>query len=102
MDWDSPKSQDIVLRKQFNSGEEVVVSALLLQKPIVEAEGTVFPREALAKVCIKKPGLSFILQFDCQVFEVVDGSSVLDIERVCFIRSLVSASSSTYGEDYFR
>ncbi|KAL1206862.1 hypothetical protein V5N11_001880 [Cardamine amara subsp. amara] len=102
LEWDSPESQDIVLRKKFDSGEEVVVSALLLQKPIVEAEETLFPREVLAKVCIKKPGLSSILQFDCQLFEEVPRSSDFDIERVRFIRSLVSSPSSTCGQDYFR
>ena len=29
LDWDSPQSQDVVLRKKFESGEEVAVSALL-------------------------------------------------------------------------
>ncbi|EOA27895.1 hypothetical protein CARUB_v10024068mg [Capsella rubella] len=101
LDWDSPESQDVVLRRQFDSGEEVVVSALLQPEPIVD-DDLMFPREALAKVCIKKPGLSSILHFDCRVYETGSGCSHFDIERACFIRSLVSALSSTYGDDFFR
>lgn len=102
LDWDSPVSRDIVLRRQFDSGEEVVVSALLRQEPVAEELVEAFPREALAKVCIKKPGISSILQFDCQVFETKRGSSVFEIERMCLIRSLVSARSLTYEEQDFR
>ncbi|CAH2058508.1 unnamed protein product [Thlaspi arvense] len=101
LDWDTSESQDIVLRRQLDSGEEVVVSALLQQKPIEEA-GTAFPRRALAKVCIRKPGLSSIMQFDCSVSETASRSSVFDIERAYLFRSLVSSPSSIYGEHLFR
>lgn len=101
LDWDSPDSQDIVLRRQFDSGEEVVVSALLQPQPIVEAD-TVFPREFLAKVCIKKPGLSSIMHFDCQVYETGSGCSYFDINRACFIRSLVPSRSSIYRDNFLR
>ncbi|CAN8284707.1 unnamed protein product [Cochlearia groenlandica] len=113
LDYDSSVSQDIVLRRQFDSGEEVVVSALLQQQPIQVVEGvdTMFPREAVAKVCIKKPGLSSVLQFDCTVSETRSKSSCFDIERACFVclsgSSLVSSSSSSspcstyYGENIF-
>lgn len=80
MDWDSPHSKDVVLRKKCESGEEVAVSALL--GPItfgeLDEEEKIFPREALMKVCIKKPGLSSILQFDCGV----SGSNVGDWSEV--------------------
>ncbi|CAL9236486.1 unnamed protein product [Arabidopsis halleri] len=102
LDWDSPESQDIVLKRQFNSGEEVVVSALLQPEPIELDDDLVFPREALAKVCIKKPGLSSILQFHCRVYETGSGSSDFDVEKARFIRSLVSASSSTYRDNFLR
>ncbi|KAE9465876.1 hypothetical protein C3L33_02231, partial [Rhododendron williamsianum] len=82
LDWDSPHSQDVVLRKKCESGEEVAVSALLGPRTyggeVEEDEESVFPREALMKVCIKKPGLSSILQFDCGV----SGSNVGDWSSV--------------------
>jgi hypothetical protein len=102
LDWDSPESQDIVLKRQFDSGEKVVVSALLQPEPIELEDDLVFPREAHAKVCIKKPGLSSILQFHCRVYESGSGSSHFDIESAYFIRSFVSAPSSTYGDHFFR
>ncbi|CAE6043396.1 unnamed protein product [Arabidopsis arenosa] len=102
LDWDSPESQDIVLKRQFVSGEEVVVSALLQPEPIELDDDLVFPREALAKVCIKKPGISSILQFHCRVYETGSGSSHFDVEKARFIRSLVSASSSTYRDNFLR
>ncbi|ANM62176.1 Mitochondrial glycoprotein superfamily [Arabidopsis thaliana x Arabidopsis arenosa] len=101
LDWDSPESQDIVLKRQFDSGEKVVVSALLQPEPIELEDDLVFPREAHAKVCIKKPGLSSILQFHCRVYESGSGSSHFDIESAYFIRSFVSAPSSTYGDHFF-
>ncbi|ESQ52878.1 hypothetical protein EUTSA_v10017244mg [Eutrema salsugineum] len=100
LDWDSSESQDIVLRRRFDSGEEVVVSALL-QREVVEEADTTFPREAVAKVCIRKPGISSILKFDCQVFEL-GSSSDFNIERAYFIRSLASSRSSTYEEGFYR
>ncbi|KAI8562321.1 hypothetical protein RHMOL_Rhmol03G0027900 [Rhododendron molle] len=80
LDWDSPHSQDVVLRKKCESGEEVAVSALLGPRTYGEEdeEESIFPREALMKVCIKKPGLSSILQFDCGV----SGSNVGDWSSV--------------------
>ncbi|XP_010505941.1 PREDICTED: uncharacterized protein LOC104782649 [Camelina sativa] len=103
LEWDSPESQDVVLRREFDSGEEVVVSALLKPEPIIiEDDDLVFPREALAKVCIKKPGLSSILHFGCRVFETGSGCSHFDVERACFTRSLVSSPSSTYRDNFLR
>ncbi|KAJ0259380.1 hypothetical protein HA466_0057430 [Hirschfeldia incana] len=97
---DSPGKRDIVLRRQFDSGEEVAVSALLQQEPIEDADDIAFPRGAMAKVCITKPRLSSVLQFDCRVSETGRGSSDFDIERAFYIRSL--SSSSPYGGDFFR
>uniref|UniRef100_A0A1J3DMR4 Mitochondrial acidic protein MAM33 n=1 Tax=Noccaea caerulescens TaxID=107243 RepID=A0A1J3DMR4_NOCCA len=103
LEWDCSESKDIVLRRQFDSGEEVVVSALLEKEAIEDEEDTMFPRAALAKVCIRKPGLSSILQFDCLVTETGPRSSDFDIEGACFIRSATSSSapSSTYGGHFF-
>ncbi|THG17755.1 hypothetical protein TEA_008514 [Camellia sinensis var. sinensis] len=47
LDWDSPQSQDVVLRKKCESGEEVAVSALL--GPETYEGQSSFPREALMK-----------------------------------------------------
>ncbi|KAG5242605.1 mitochondrial acidic protein [Salix suchowensis] len=63
VDWDSMESQDVVLRRKCESGEEVAVSALLGQEMF--AERGIFPREVLMKVCVKKTGLNSVLQFDC-------------------------------------
>lgn len=65
LEWDAPDSQDIVLRKRCDTGEEVAVSALL-GSPECIGDGT-YPRVVNMKVCIKKPGLSSLLQFDCKV-----------------------------------
>lgn len=73
VDWDSLESQDVVLRRKCESGEEVAVSALLGQEMF--AEGGIFPREVLMKVCVKKPGLNSVLQFDCGVSEKGIGGS---------------------------
>ncbi|GFY96195.1 Mitochondrial acidic protein like [Actinidia chinensis var. chinensis] len=94
LDWDSPQSQDVVLRKKCESGEEVAVSALL--GPETFKGESSFPREALMKVCIKKPGLSSILQFDCGVSSKGDDGSELDIHNAYYIPSSTSLDSSIY------
>ncbi|CAN4106601.1 unnamed protein product [Withania somnifera] len=53
VDWDSPHSQDVVLRRRCESGEEVAVSALLGAEG--STENPKFPREAFMKVGVKKP-----------------------------------------------
>lgn len=78
-----------------------MVSALLEQEPIEDGDDDVaFPRGAMARVCISKPGLSSVLQFDCRVSETGRGSSDFDIERAYYVRSLVSSSPN--GWDFFR
>ncbi|CAN6835881.1 unnamed protein product [Brassica oleracea var. botrytis] len=100
LDWDSPGNRDVVLRRRFDSGEEVVVSALLQQEPIDDdADDIAFPRGAMAKVCISKPSLRSVLQFDCRVLETGRGSSDFEIERAFYIRSL--CGSSPNGGEFF-
>uniref|UniRef100_A0A5B7BYY1 Mitochondrial glycoprotein n=1 Tax=Davidia involucrata TaxID=16924 RepID=A0A5B7BYY1_DAVIN len=94
LDWDSPQSQDVVLRKKCDSGEEVAVSALLGLETF--HEDSRFPREALMKICIKKPGLSSILQFDCGVISRGDDCSEFDIRNAYYIQSLTCLDSSVY------
>ncbi|XP_028061921.1 mitochondrial acidic protein mam33 isoform X2 [Camellia sinensis] len=94
LDWDSPQSQDVVLRKKCESGEEVAVSALL--GPETYEGQSSFPREALMKVCVKKPGLSSILQFDCGAFGKGDGGSEFAIHNAYYIPSSTCLDSSIY------
>ncbi|OVA16543.1 hypothetical protein BVC80_1549g6 [Macleaya cordata] len=97
LDWDDPKSQDVVLRRKYDMGEEIAVSAML-GPPIFEdvVEG-LFPRTALMKVCIKKPGLSSVLHFDCDISGKSEGGSVLFIHNASFL-----PSSSSFGDSVYR
>ncbi|XAR68486.1 hypothetical protein NMG60_11003622 [Bertholletia excelsa] len=94
LDYDSKKSQDVVFRKKCESGEEVAVSALL--SPLAIEGDSSFPREAQMKVCIKKPGMSSILQFDCGVTPIGDYGSELSIQNACYIPSANSLAFSMY------
>ena len=67
MEWDSPKSKDVFLRKKSGSGEEVAISALLGSQTFAADSGLPAATDVQMKVCIKKPGLGSILQFDCEV-----------------------------------
>lgn len=100
VEYDAPQSQDVVLRKKSESGEEVAVSALLGSETFA-SEG-VFPREVLMKVCVRKPGLSSILQFDCRVMEKQLGSSDFDIYNAYYPQSLSRSHSSAYRGPMFR
>ncbi|KAL5546361.1 hypothetical protein UlMin_006048 [Ulmus minor] len=103
VDWDSLQSQDVVLRRKCETGEVVVVSALL--GPLVfekEAEESLFPRNVLMKVCVKKPGLRSLMQFDCQVSEKGTGGSEFDIHNAYFLQSSAVPSRSAYTGSIFR
>nr|GME21222.1 mitochondrial acidic protein mam33 [Ipomoea batatas] len=92
IDWDSPNSQDVLLRRRFESGEEVAVSAILGADAGTEDR---LPREALVKVCIKKPGLSSILQFDCRGFGDYRVPN-FEIDNAYYIASTSGLDSSAY------
>lgn len=94
VDWDAPQSQDVVLRRRYGLGEEIAVSALLGPHQL---EGDNYlPREAFMKVCITKPSLSSVLQFDCSVFSRgVDGSE-FDIRNAYYLKSPDSIGTSVY------
>lgn len=100
VDWDSPRSEDVVLRKKCDSGEELAVTALLGEETIEDDDR--LPREALMKVCIKKPGLSSILQFDCGVFSKGEDGIEFDIRHAYYLPSASSFGSSLYRGPLFR
>ncbi|XVE61107.1 hypothetical protein DITRI_Ditri06bG0013300 [Diplodiscus trichospermus] len=94
VEWNSPQSQDVFLRGKSESGEEIAVSALL-GKETYDNEGK-FPREVLMKVCVRKPGLSSILQFDCGVSHKGVGRSHFNIHNAYYLQSSTIPSSSVY------
>lgn len=98
VDYDSPQSQDVVLRRKFESGEEVAVSALLgsFSLPTSEREDSLYARDVSMKVCVKKPGLSSLLQFDCEIYEEGSGSQY-QIQKVYYRQSPVHIGPSDYG-----
>ncbi|XP_057718455.1 mitochondrial acidic protein MAM33 [Arachis stenosperma] len=99
VDYDSPRSKDVVFRRKLYSGEEVAVSAQL--GPPNYDNDLVFQRNAFAKVCVKKPSFSSILQFDCQVYQVDDKSSEFSIDGAYYLRSSMSLSPSIYKGPFF-
>ncbi|XP_059308871.1 uncharacterized protein At2g39795, mitochondrial [Lycium ferocissimum] len=95
VDWDSPQSQDVVLRRRCKSGEEVAVSALLGAEG--SNENVKFPREAFMKVGVKKPGLRSILQFDCVATAQIGDDCSFEIHNVNYIPSSELDSSARKG-----
>ncbi|XP_042001124.1 mitochondrial acidic protein MAM33 [Salvia splendens] len=99
VEWDSPKSQDVILRKKCSSsGEEVAISALLGRDTF--HEDSRFPAEALLKICVKKPGLSSILKFDCVASNRGGTQPDFHIHNAHYIPSS-SLSSSVYRGPLF-
>ncbi|CAM8942610.1 unnamed protein product [Rhodiola kirilowii] len=99
IEHDSRDSQDVVLRKKSDSGEEVVVSALLSQEVVNSGDDGLLPREALMKVCVKKPGVRSILQFNCGIAGKVDGSEMY-LNGVFLLPSAAAVGSLYRGPDY--
>ncbi|PHT54523.1 hypothetical protein CQW23_08985 [Capsicum baccatum] len=95
VDWDSPQSQDVVLRRRCESGEEVAVSALL--SVVNSNENTKFPREAFMKVGVKKPGMRSMLQFDCVATAQVGDGCDFEIRNLNYIPSSDLDSSACKG-----
>lgn len=95
VDWDSPQSQDVVLHRRCESGEEVAVSALLGAED--SNENAKFPREAFMKIGVKKPGLTSMLQFDCVATPQVGDGCDLEIRNVNYIPSSDLDSSARKG-----
>ncbi|XP_031256551.1 uncharacterized protein At2g39795, mitochondrial [Pistacia vera] len=99
LEYDAPQSQDVVLRRKCESGEEIAVSAML--GPDTFAREGIFPREVLMKVCVKKPGLSSMLHFDCGVSEMDGGRSEFDIHSACYLQSATCPGPSVYRGPMF-
>lgn len=99
LEWDSPKSQDVILRKKCSSGEEVAISALLGRDTFLEDDR--FPAEALLKICVKKPGLSSILKFDCVASNRGGGQPDFHIQNAHYIPLSSSLNSSIYRGPLF-
>ncbi|KAJ4972344.1 hypothetical protein NE237_005443 [Protea cynaroides] len=94
LDWDNHQSKDVVLRRRFDSGEEIAISSLL--GPEAGAGEGLLPRKVLMKICIKKLGLSPILQFDCGIFSCGDNSSEFSIHNAYYCQSLSCSGASEY------
>ncbi|XP_022747606.1 mitochondrial acidic protein mam33 [Durio zibethinus] len=93
LEWNSSLSQDVVLQRKSESGEEIAVSALLGQETYGEGQ---FPREVLMKVCVRKPGLNSMLQFDCGVSEKGVHGSHFNIHSAYYLQSSTVPGSSVY------
>ncbi|RZC73668.1 hypothetical protein C5167_049151 [Papaver somniferum] len=105
LEWDKSESKDVVLRRKNEFGEEIAVSALL-GPPIAEEEEEIhkkglFPNTGLMKVCIKKPGLSSILQFDCGCIGKCEGGSEFSIQNAYYLPSSSSLGDSVYRGPLF-
>ncbi|KAA0062057.1 mitochondrial acidic protein mam33 [Cucumis melo var. makuwa] len=100
VEHDSLKSQDVVLRRKMDSGEEVVISALL--GPLRFGYDGAFPREILMKICVSKPGVSSLLQFDCGVSEDGHGGSPFKLYNAYYLRSSDCLGPSVYRGPSFR
>jgi complement component 1 Q subcomponent-binding protein len=98
---DSPQhSKDVILRRKSDSGEEVALSAIL--GPPNYEKDLIFIRDVFMKVCIKKPALSSILQFDCRAYQETDKSSDFEINNAYYLKSPTYLSSSIYRGPLFR
>lgn len=100
LDWDSPHSKDVVLRKRCNSCEEIAVSAILGPASTYERGGT-FPRDILMNVFVKKPALSSMLQFNCRAFEKSINEPDFDIKSAYYLASPRCLGSSIYRGPQF-
>ncbi|RDX83232.1 Mam33 [Mucuna pruriens] len=99
VDLDSRSSQDVFLRRKFDSGEEVALSAIL--GPPNYEKDLVFSRDVFMKVCVKKPALSSILQFDCEVREEPHKGSDFYIYNAYYLRSPTCLTPSIYRGPLF-
>lgn len=100
LEWDAPNSQDIVLRRKYGTGEEIAISALL--GPLEYTQETTYPRVVNMKVCIKKPGLSSLLQFNCEVTNRSYAGPDFNISSASYFKSLSSTGPRYYTSPLFR
>jgi complement component 1 Q subcomponent-binding protein len=99
---DSPRAQDVLLRRRAGS-EEVLVSALLAPLQFVDQDP--LPRAALIKVFVSKPGATPVLHFDCRaswVGEEERGAADYAINAVRYHSSPGTAGEDEYEGPEFR
>ncbi|XP_058738078.1 uncharacterized protein At2g39795, mitochondrial-like isoform X2 [Vicia villosa] len=99
VDSDSPHSKDVILRRKCDSGEEVALSAIL--GPPNYENDLIFVRDVFIKVCVKKPALSSILQFDCRAYQQTDQTSQFEINNAYYLKSPACLGSSIYRGPLF-
>lgn len=108
LSWDAPYTQDIVLQKKCQSGEEIAISALLVpeqtEKALLgpESNNTSFPWDVTMKVCVKKTVLSAVLQFDCNISSNNSSGSEFNILRAYCLPSLALPTRTDYRGPEFR
>lgn len=100
VEHDSPKSQDVVLRRKLETGEEIAISAL--SGPLRFGREGVFPREILMKICVSKPGVTSLLQFDCGVSDDDHDGSSFKIYNANYLQSAANLGTSVYRGPLFR
>lgn len=100
VDWDSHQSQDVVLRRKSEMGEEVVVSAVL--GPLTLENDGLYPWDVLMKVCVKRPCLKSILKFDCRVSDKDTDGSKFDIQSAHYLQPSAVMNLSAYRGPLFR
>lgn len=77
-----------------------MISALL--GPLRFGYDGAFPREILMKICVSKPGVSSLLQFDCGVSEDGHGGSPFKLYNAYYLRSSDCLGPSVYRGPSFR
>ncbi|XP_023771930.1 uncharacterized protein At2g39795, mitochondrial [Lactuca sativa] len=100
MDWDSQHSKDVTMRKKCESGEELAISAILGEETFLGDD--CYPKEVDMKVCIKKTGLTSILQFDCKVLDQGQDRIDFHIQNAYYLKLPTDFSSSVYRGPLFR
>ncbi|KAI4341249.1 hypothetical protein MLD38_025994 [Melastoma candidum] len=93
--------QDVLLKRKFISGEEIAVSAVLGAVDYMAPEGS-FSRRLEMKVCVRKPGLSSVLQFNCKVPSHKAFSRPYFVWDAHYIQTPVDLSRSIYKGRKFR
>ncbi|PIA53644.1 hypothetical protein AQUCO_00900308v1 [Aquilegia coerulea] len=103
LSWDGKRSKDVVLKRKCDSGEEIALSAKLGYGNFVELgeNSNSLPFEALMKICIKKPELRSLLQFDCVIENKGYGLSDFSISRVCYLPSSSCLENEVYRGPLF-
>ncbi|XP_072976706.1 uncharacterized protein [Typha angustifolia] len=107
LEWDSPRVQDVVLRRRHGGHAEEDISVSALLAPLRFRGEDPLPRDALMKVCIKKPQFGPVLHFDCRIFhrqeveQLECGDSDFIVKGVYYHPSVDSLGDSKYKGPIF-